>query len=456
MQAVFTSWARPEEEVKRQSSFEIAKGPNGSPCPSKPMAFAPKLTGGSASPLAGASSPFLIRLTREDGEQRLRGITVRPPAGLSAYLKGVPYCPEAALAAVSAAPGTGASQIASPSCPAASQVGKVSAGTGAGPLPFYVNTGKVYLAGPYKGAPLSLAIVVPAVAGPLDLGSVLTRAAVNVDPATARLTVVSDPLPQLIEGIPLDLRDLRVAVDRGHFALNPTSCEEMAVESVLTGSEGATASPSQRFQLGECGRLAFKPKLSLRLKGGTKRSDNPSLRAVLTMPKKPGANIAKAAVTLPHSEFLDQSHIRTICTRVQFAAGGGGGEQCPKGSVYGRARAFSPLLDKPLEGPVFLRSSDNPLPDLVASLGGQIHVDLAGRIDSVNGGIRNTFDLVPDAPVEKFVLTMQGGKKSLLENSTDLCRRAHRATALFDGQNGKIGDSRPVVKADCGGKKHKG
>jgi hypothetical protein len=452
-QAVFTSYARPEEAVERQSSFQITQGPNGSPCPDGPLAFAPKLSGGSASPLAGAATPFLMRLTREDGEQRFSGVSVKPPAGLSAYLKGVPYCSESALASVSSAPGTGAGQLAAPSCPAASQIGTVSAGTGAGPLPFYVDTGKVYLAGPYKGAPLSLAIVVPAVAGPLDLGSVLTRAAVNVDPETARLTVISDPLPQLIEGIPLDVRDLRVSINRDHFALNPTSCDPTTIETALTGSEGATASPSQHYQLGECGALAFKPKLTLRLKGKTKRTGHPALRATLTMPQKgPNADIAKAAVTLPHSEFLAQAHIRTICTRVQYAAGGGGGAECPKGSVYGHARAFTPLLDQPLEGPVYLRSSNHPLPDLVASLGGQIHIDLVGRIDAPNGGIRNTFEAVPDAPVSKFVLTMQGGGKGLLENSTDLCRGTHRATARFDGQNGKLHDLRPRVRADCRGR----
>jgi hypothetical protein len=448
--AVLTPWSG-NEPVTVQSSFELTQGPGGSCVHSDAeRPFAPKLAAGSAGPIAGAFSPFSLRLTREDGMKEITGLSVSPPAGLLASLRGIAYCPEATLAAISGNEGTGAAQIASPSCPAQSQVGTVTAGAGAGASPFYTDKGRAYLAGPFKGAPLSLAVVAPAVAGPFDLGNVVVRNALRIDPESAKITAVSDPIPTIVHGIPLDVRDLRVNLDRPGFTLNPTSCDPTSVDGTASGTEGATADLSDHFQVGECKALAFKPKLTLRLKGGTRRSDSPSLRATLVMPKKRGANIARAAVTLPHSEFLDQSHIRMICTRVQFAAGGGGGEQCPKGSVYGHARAFSPLLDKPLEGPVYLRSSDNPLPDLVASLGGQIHIDLVGRIDSVNGGIRNTFDLVPDAPVSKFVLTMQGGKKSLLENSTDLCRRAHRATALFDGQNGKVHDLRPVVKVDCG------
>ncbi|HUC08366.1 MAG TPA: hypothetical protein VMR96_09770, partial [Solirubrobacterales bacterium] len=158
-----------------------------------------------------------------------------------------------------------------------------------------------------------------------------------------------------------------------------------------------------------------------------------------------GANIARAAVSLPHSQLLDQGHIRTICTRAQYAAGPGGGAQCPQGSIYGYARAWSPLLEQPLKGPVFLRSSSNTLPDLVASLRGQIQVDLDGRIDSVNGGIQTTFELVPDAPVSKFMLTMKGGGKSLLENSANVCRGNQHTVAKFEAQNGATKDIRPLL-----------
>ena len=442
----FTPWSD-TASLHTNSSFQITQGPNGRPCPDGK--FDPRLNAGTANPVAGAYSPFQLALSREDGTPRLRGLTVTLPEGLTGKLAGIPYCPDSALGAVSGAEGTGAAQIASPSCPVASQIGTVSVGAGADPNPFYLDTGKAYLAGPYEGAPLSMAFVTPVVAGPFDLGSVLVRTALRVNPETAQLTAVSDPLPAIVHGIPVDLRDVRVSIDRTDFTLNPTSCNPMEVASTITSAQGAVANPSSRFQVGSCERLPFKPKLAIRLMGKTHRSAHPKLRATLTMPKG-GANIARAQVTLPKTEFLENAHIKTICTRVQYAA-----RTCPAQSVYGYAKAWSPLLDKPLEGPVYLRSSNNPLPDLVASLDGQIHVDLVGRIDAVNARIRNTFDLVPDAPVSKFVLTMQGGKKGLLVNNTELCKAKPRASVKFDAHNGKVSDYSPVVKADCGEKRKK-
>ena len=434
--AGLTPWARPGEVVSRSSSFEITSCPR--------SGFDPHLDAGTANPVAGAFSPFVLRLSREDGTAELGGLRATLPEGLLAKLAGVPICPDSALAAVSAAAGTGAAQEAAPSCPAASQVGRVTVGAGAGPSPFFTHSGRAYLAGPYKGAMHSLAVVTPAVAGPFDLGSVLTRNVLRVDPQTTQVTAVSDPLPSVLHGIRLDLRDVRVEIDRPQFMLNPTSCEKMAIEADLTSVGGETAKRSERFQVGDCAALGFKPKLSLKFSGATHRSAHPALKAVLKMPKQ-GANIGKAVVSLPKTEFLENAHIRTVCTRVQYAAG-----NCPAGSVYGYAKAWSPLLDKPLQGPVYLRSSSHTLPDLVASLDGEIHVDLPGRIDSPGGKIRNTFWAVPDAPVSKFVLTMQGGKKGLLVNNTELCKAKPRARAEFTGQNGKLSVSNPLVKVDCG------
>jgi hypothetical protein len=295
---------------------------------------------------------------------------------------------------------------------------------------------------------LSLAIITPAIAGPFDLGTVVVRTALYVNPVTAQGRAVSDPFPTILHGIPLDLRSVAIELDRPSFTLNPTSCDPMAITGAATSALGSTAALSTPFQVGGCRSLAFKPKLAIKLKGGTRRTKNPALRATLTMPPA-GANVARASVALPHNEFLDQAHIRTVCTRVQFAAGAGNGAGCPPGSVYGKARAFTPLLDAPLEGPVYLRSSNHQLPDLVAALHGQIEVELVGKIDSHKGGIRTTFEGVPDAPVSKFVLQMQGGSKGLLENSTNLCRSVSRATALFDGQNGKVWDFNPVVRNSC-------
>ena len=371
-----------------------------------------------------------------------------------AKLAGVPYCPEAAIAQATSRsnPRQGALEAASPSCPAASQIGTTTAGAGAGPTPFYTS-GKVYLAGPYKGAPLSFVAVVPALAGPFDLGTIVNRIAVHIDPETAQVQAKSDPLPRILFGIALDVRDIRVDINRPNFTLAGTNCNQKSVTAKVTGVSGASSSASDRFQLGGCGALRFKPTVSLKLSGGTKRSAHPSLRAVVSYP--PGsnyANTASASVGLPHSEFLDQAHIKTICTRVQFAA-----DSCPKGSIYGKARAFTPLLDKPLEGPVYLRSSSNPLPDLVLSLHGQIDVAAVGRLDSHNGGIRTSFEAVPDAPITKVIVEMQGGKKGLLVNSRNICKHTNRATARLKAQNGKSYEARPVLKDGCKkGKKPKG
>jgi hypothetical protein len=429
--------------VTRTSSFTVASGPNGGPCPSG--GFDPKLSAGTVNPIGGSFSPFLLQLSREDGMADMTGLDISLPPGLLGKLAGVPYCPDAALAGIPTGEGSGAAQIAGSSCPAASQVGTVGVGAGAGSNPVYVNTGKAYLAGPYKGAPLSLAVVTPAVAGPFDLGNVVVRTALYVNPATTQVRAVSDPLPTILAGIPLNLRDVRVNLDRDGFTLNPTSCDPMSVAGHISGAGGIAAAVWQRFQAASCAGLGFKPRLSVRFSGPTHRGAHPKLKAVLA-PRPGDANLEKAVVTLPETEFLENSHIRTICTRPQYAA-----DQCPAASVYGYAKAWTRLLDQPLQGPVYLRSSDNKLPDLVASLDGQIHLDLPGRIDSVDSRIRATFRGLPDAPVSKFVLTMQGGKKGLLVNNTQLCGIKPRISVGFDGQNGKIHHAGPIVKTGCEG-----
>jgi hypothetical protein len=447
----------PDEIVSTDSKYKVTSGPNGSPCPTG--ALDPKLEAGVANPSAGAKSPFELSLSREDGTQRFTGLSVTNPKGLTAYLKGVTTCPESALANVSGAEGAGATQIANPSCPANSQVGIAEAGSGAGPLPFYVKTGKVYLAGPYKGAPISLAIVTPAVAGPYDLGNVLVRTPLYIDPETAQVRAVSDPIPTALHNIALDIRDIRVSLNRPGFTAAPTNCEPSAINATVTGAEGATATVSNRFQVGGCENLAFKPKLAFHLFGGTHRGSHPRLRATVNYPPGPGyANIASTSVALPHSEFLDQANIQTVCTRVQFAA-----KACPAGSIYGEAEATSPLVDYALKGPVYLRSSSHELPDMVVALRGPesqpIEIDLDGRIDSIHGGIRATFESVPDQPVSSFTLNMKGGKKGLLVNSRDICSSTQKATAVFGAQNGKSATLRPKMQNACSkarkGKKHK-
>ncbi len=404
--------------------------------------FTPGLQAGVANPVAGAYSPFTLRVTRTDGEQNISRIDATLPEGELAKLAGLGVCSEA--------------QAVIGACPASSQVGIATAAIGIGAFPLFVpQAGKdptaLYLGGPYKGAPYSLVAKVPAQTGPFDFGIITVRSAIDINPITAQATVKSDPLPQIIEGVPIQYRDVRVEVQKPDFTLNPTSCEQRRVRTTITSIEGMSANPSVPFKVGDCSALGFAPRLAFKLSGGTRRGQYPALTATLTT-RKGDANIARAAVTLPHSEFLAQSHIKTICTRVQFAA-----RTCPAGSIYGNATAITPLLDKPLSGPVYLRSSSNPLPDLVAVLNGQFEVELAGRIDSDNAGIRNTFDFVPDAPVSKFVLRMQGAKKGLLENSKNLCAgKAARAEVKLAGQNGKRSNTRSVVvPSSCGTKAKK-
>ncbi len=402
----------------------------------EPRGFDPKLHGGVTNPKAGAFSPFVLDLARDDSEQGLAGFEVTLPKGLLAKLKGVSLCPDA--------------QAGAGDCPANSRIGSLIAAAGAGPNPLWLpQPGKsqpaVYLAGPYKGAPFSVVSAVPAEAGPFDLGNVVVRSALIVDPETAVATVKTDPLPQFVEGVPVIYRHLHVLIDRPEFTLNPTNCSELALTSSVFSTEGMVTHPSERFQVDGCRGLAFKPKLSFTLNGGTERGDYPALRATLRA-RRGDANLGKVSAALPHSEFLAQEHIVTICTRPRFAA-----HNCPKGSIYGSATAWTPLLSKPLKGPVYLRSNpSHELPDLVMDLRGQIEIAVAGRIDSFHQGIRATFETVPDAPLSKFVLRMRGGKKGLLINSTNTCVRKHRAHVNLHAQNGRTVSLMPVLTVRCG------
>jgi hypothetical protein len=450
VESEFEPWAGNLPNQFSTQFFKIESGPGGGPCPGLQRPFSPGFRAVGETNGAGSHDPLSIYLTRDDGDQNLDTVTVKTPPGFTAKLKGVPYCPDPTLAAIVATSHTGRDELAAPLCPGESQVGVSSAGAGAGSRPYYA-PGKVYLAGPYKGAPLSFAVVTPAVSGPYDLGNVVNRVAVHIDPVTAQVTAVSDPLPQILEGIPLRVRSVLIDLNRKDFTLNPTSCRPFQVEGLLSGDEGGTATGETHFQTANCGALTFSPKLKTTLRGATKRIGYPALKAVLTQDVGE-SNIRRAVVSLPHSEFLEQAHIGTICTRVQFAA-----DACPAAAVYGRARVVTPILDHPLEGPVYLRSSSHQLPDLVAALRGPasqpIEIELSGRIDTdKSGGIRTTFDAVPDAPVSRFVLEMKGGKKGLLVNSENLCRSKRFIDAKILGQNGERANQRPLLKSPCGGK----
>jgi hypothetical protein len=448
--AEFEPWDSALATQSSTSFFEVTSGPGGSACPNGARPLSPRFDAGSANPTAGRHSPFRLELSRGDGQQYFAGLAVSTPPGFSGTLKGIPYCPDATLANIASGGVTGLAELAQPSCPAASQIGTAVVGAGAGDHPLYT-PGRVFLSGPYKGAPLSLATVVPAVSGPYDLGNVVVRAALDVNPTNAQVTAVTDPFPQILEGIPLRIRSIRVDLNRPEFALDPTNCEPLATTATVAGTEGATVTASSHYQVGNCADLAFKPKLNLRLTGGLRRLGHPAIHAVLNA--KPGeSNIRRVSVALPKGELLDNAHLGTPCTRPQFATG-----TCPESSLLGHAEAVTPLLDQPLSGNVYLRSNPaHKLPDIVADLRGQIDIELAGKIDTVNhGSLRTTFEGVPDAPVTRFKMDLMGGKKGLLQNEKNLCGAGRRAKIRMVGQNGAKLKAQPKLRVSCGSKKHK-
>jgi hypothetical protein len=460
-------YSAPTVATVRTAPFKITAGANGGACASSEAALParPAFEAGTVNPLAGAYSPFVFRVKRSDGEQRLSSVSATLPAGLVGSIAGVPYCPESgiATAAARAFEGGGTAEIASPSCPAASQVGIVNVSAGAGAEPFFVQ-GKAYLAGPYKGAPLSVEIITPAIAGPFDLGSVAVRTALYVNESTAQIHAVSDPLPTILHGIPLGVRTISLQMNRSNFTLNPTNCQAKTVTGSVTTLVGGVANLSAPFAANGCKGLAFKPDLKLSFTGQTKRTGFPAVKAVLTQPKGQNANLAGVSVVLPKGMLIANAHINNPCTRVQFNSTSTPGEGCPAKSVLGTAKAWTPLLDQPETGKVYFRSNggERELPDIVVALRGQVPLQLVGFIDSVGKKnaevrrVRSRFQNVPDAPVSRFELNLSGGAKGLLQNSKNLCKAGDRATFDLTGQNGKTQRTEPKVQVSCGKGKKKG
>lgn len=442
VETTFVPWNSRLDPQTSTQFFTLDSGPGDTPCPGNPRAFSPSFQAASVGNTAGARTPFWLELGRGDGNQSLSGLTVTTPPGFTAVLRGIPYCPEPAIARLSDTAYTGLSEIASSSCPVASQVGTATVGVGAGSRPMYVQ-GHAYLAGPYKGAPLSLVVVVPAVSGPYDLGNVAVRAAIHVDPVTAQVTTKSDPLPQILEGIPLRMRSIQVNLDRTNFATNPTNCDPFSVSTFVLGSEGASVALSDHYQVSNCASLPYKPSLTLRM-GSVKRLGHPAIHAVLK--SAPGeANSRRVSVTLPEGELLDQSHIGAVCVTAAFAGG-----TCPARSKIGSAKVFTPLLDAPLTGSVYLRASKHRLPDLALDLHGQIDIEASGVVDSYKGRLRTTFETVPDVPFSRIVFDLQGGRKGLVRNSESLCDGAGlRAKVAMTGQNGASLLRRPPIQTRC-------
>jgi hypothetical protein len=424
-----------------QQQFMLKSAAGGGAC-DKTLAsrpFNPGFTTSSKTAKAGSFSSFGVHIARGDGQQEVKGVDIALPPGISGKLAGVPYCPPKDIAA--AGDRAGAAEKKNSSCPAKSMIGTASVTAGSGSSPVSLK-GKAFLAGPYNGAPLSLAVITPATAGPFDLGTVVVRVALFVDPETAQIHPVSDPIPDVFGGAKLDLRTIDVNADKHDFIVNPTSCGQLSTAGALLGGGANPASPSAfssfpvsaGFKTKACRRLGFHPRLFTKMLGGRKttgRAQHPKFRATLVA-RKGEANVARTIVTLPRSLLIDQSHIQTICTRPKLEA-----HNCPKKSVYGHAKATSPLLGKPLKGPVYLVPSKHALPDLLADLHGQVGIRLRGTVTSVDERIRNVFPAVPDVPVSKFALTMDGGKRGLLETTRDLCRHPSFSKVSLKAQNGK-------------------
>jgi hypothetical protein len=466
----FEPWSAPQApDTEARSSFTISSGPAASSCVSNEAELSnrPGFGAGTVTPLAGTYSPFVLNLTREDGSQRVQKVDAVLPEGLLGKLAGVSYCSESGISEAESrnALGEGEAERSNPSCPISSEVGSVDVGAGSG-APYNVH-GHAYLAGSYKGAPLSLEIITPAVAGPFDLGTVAVRAALYVNESTAQIHAVSDPIPSILAGIPLDLRSIALNLNKPEFTLNPTSCNAMAVLGSTTSTLGQTATLQSRFQVGGCKGLAFKPELKLAFTGATKRTGFPAVKAVLTQPKGQNANLAGAQVVLPKGMLIANAHINSPCTRVQFNSTPVPGEGCPAKSILGSAKVWTPLLEKPEEGKVYFRSNggERELPDLAVALRGQIPLQLVGFIDSVGKKgtevrrVRTRFQGLPDAPVSRFELKLSGGKKGLLQNSKNLCKVSDKANFALTGQNGAVHDTEPKVQVKCGkggGAKKKG
>jgi hypothetical protein len=415
-----TSWSG--ASVESDSSFDVSADGHGAPCP--PPTFSPKLVAGTQNPIAGKTSPFVLSLTRTDQDQNFSTLSVNTPTGLLGKIKNTVLCSDAAANA-----GT---------CGDGSKVGTVSTGAGPGPNPFYITNGRAYITGPYKGAPYGLSIVVPAVAGPFDLGNVVVRAAIFVDRNTAGLRVDSDRLPTILQGIPLDVRDVRVAIDKPDFIVNPTSCAQKHVLATVGSTEGMFAHVGSRFEVADCAALRLAPKFTMTVGAKHRTRAGVSTPLTTTITQTPGqSNLRSVKVTLPTSLDALLPVVNRACSLADFQAG-----HCTNRTRVGSAVAVTPLLKDPLRGSVyFVKNPKRILPDLMVALRGEVSLDLTGKV-SIPGGKRlaTTFDTIPDAAITKFTLRIVAGTNGPVGITTNLCSaRARRAAAAISirGQNGR-------------------
>jgi hypothetical protein len=449
-----TPWSAESGEAAQieEQGFTVSSGCAASPA-SRP--FAPSFEAGTSNPVAGAYSPLVIKVNRDDGEQELTKLNFTLPEGLIGNLASAPYCSDAAIEAARAK--SGRSEQASPSCPAASQIGSVDAAAGVGSEPIHVG-GHAYMAGPYEGAPLSAVVITPAVAGPFDLGDVVVRAPLFVNSTTAQITAKSDALPTILKGIPLKLRSVAITLDRSNFTLNPTSCAAMTVTASIGSSNGATANPSNRFQVGGCTGLPFKPTLSATTQGKASKANGASL--VVKIAAKPGeANIGKVNLQLPLQLPSRLTTLQKACTEAQFNINPAA---CPADSVIGSATAHTPILQVPLSGPAYLVSHGNAaFPDVEFMLqanerGGNIEIVLDGGTQIKKGITYSNFETVPDAPISSFETVLPTGPHSILttnlpaSDNYNLCGQALKMPTTLTGQNGAVlKQSTPIAVTGC-------
>ncbi|MDW5593214.1 hypothetical protein VSS74_02615 [Conexibacter stalactiti] len=396
-------------------AFEVA-----GPCPA---GFAPTLSAGSASAAAGAASPFTLTFGRGDGDDLLRSIDVALPAGVMPRIGEVPRCAEA--------------QTVTGTCGEQSRVGSAQASAGPGAQPFGL-PGRVYVAGAYRGAPYSLVIVVPAQAGPFDLGTVVVRAAVFVDLHTAALRIVSDPLPTILKGIPLQIRSVRIAIDRAGFMVNPTSCAPRAVGAAIAAAGGAVANASVRYQAAGCGSLPYTPRLRVVVggRGRTAPRKPTALTATLVQPAGQAAS-RSVRLELPKAINARLEIVRRACSQAAYDAG-----SCGAAARIGSGAAVTSLLRDPLRGPAFfVRNPARALPDIVVQLRGDVAIDLIGKVTIRGGQLTTTFDTIPDVPLSRFSLTLPASSSPVGVASSGLCTRAARnarARQTLRAQNGKL------------------
>jgi hypothetical protein len=442
--SLLTPWSSPEApSASPEGSFGITEAPGGGACPAATgqEPNTPGFSAGTFTPIAGAYSPFVLHLSREDGTQQLRALNVTLPPGLIGKIAGIAQCPQVDVEAAERRNGLGqgALEAAAPSCPASSEVGSAHIGAGSG-APFYV-TGHAYLAGPYRGAPFSIVVITPAVAGPFDLGTVVVRSALFIDPSTAQVSVQSDPFPTILDGIPLDLRSISVEVTRSQFTLNPTSCAKMAVTGSSTG-ESSQAPLSSPFQVGGCTGLPFKPAFTASTQGKASKADGASLSVKVTA--SPGeANVGKVDVQIPSQLPSRLTTLQKACTEAQFNINPAG---CPAASDVATATVHTPILSVPLSGPAYFVSHGSAaFPDLVLVLQGEgVTIDLVGSTDIKDGITYSRFEAVPDAPFTSFELNAPQGPYSILGANVpasadyNLCGQSLTMPTVLTGQNGVV------------------